>query len=193
MTPRKIVFTKDEVIKAAFLIIPEKGLQSVTARNVAKMLKSSVAPVYSHFESMEKLRGKAIRKGVERLFEYTRKKHTDRVFLNMGIGIALFARDERQLFKAIFLEGDEFRDIINRFLATLANEMKNDSRFTKMPDQHRNELLHKMWIFSFGLATLINTGVIKNSSKEFIVKMLLDVGSDVIGATFQKIKNELHL
>ncbi len=188
MSPPKTVFTKDDVIKAAFSIIQEKDLQSVTARNVAQKLKSSVAPVYSHFESMEKLREAAIRKGVERLFEYTRKKHTDRVFLNMGAGIALFARDERQLFKAIFLEGDEFRDIINRFLATLANEMKKDPRFVKMPDHHRNELLHKMWIFTLGLATLINTGVIKSNSKEFITKTLLDAGSDVIGATFQKIK-----
>ena len=50
--PPKVTFTKEDVIQAAFEIVQKRGVKLFTARRIAKKLKSSTAPVYSHFKSM---------------------------------------------------------------------------------------------------------------------------------------------
>ncbi|GAH58506.1 unnamed protein product, partial [marine sediment metagenome] len=43
------------MIEAAFRVILKHRLHNLTARNVAKELNSSVAPIYSYFDSMDNL------------------------------------------------------------------------------------------------------------------------------------------
>jgi len=53
--PRKTVYTKDDVIRAACDLVEECGLSCLTARAVANKLHSSTAPVYSNFNTMDEL------------------------------------------------------------------------------------------------------------------------------------------
>ena len=102
--PPKAKFSKEEIVQAAFNIVQQKGLPALTARRVARNLKSSTAPVYSYFQSMNQLEREVIAEAVDMLHQYTLRPYTDRVFLNMGTGIAIFARDQSNLFRALFLE-----------------------------------------------------------------------------------------
>ncbi|MEE9553480.1 MAG: TetR/AcrR family transcriptional regulator [candidate division Zixibacteria bacterium] len=180
--PPKTVFTKNDVIEAAFEIVQRQGMQALTARKVALELKSSTAPVYSNFESIKGLEREVIKKAKDLLLDYTKRPYTERVFLNMGTGCAIFAREHRKLFSAIFLERDDFRDIIDEFLESLRKEMVKDKRFTAMSPDRRDALLLKMWIFTHGLSTLICVGLSKDESNEYIINTLLAVGTAVIGA-----------
>ncbi len=72
-----------------------------------------------------------------------------------------------------------------RALRTLFREVK-DPRFTLLSSDERHVLLNKMWTFTHGLASLICVGLIKDCNQEFIIKTLMDVGADVIGATLAK-------
>ena len=178
--PPKITFTKEDVIQAAFEIVQEKGIKVLTARKVAEGLKSSTAPVYGCFKSMDELKRAVIRKVKDLLLQYITKPYTDRVFLNMETGIVLFARDHSELYSAIFIEGDDFKDIVDDFLNSMRKQIVIDSRFTTMSAEDRNALLTKMWIFTHGLATLICEGVIKNKGRKYIINTLSDVGTSVI-------------
>jgi hypothetical protein len=68
--------------------------------------------------------------------------------------------------------------------------MTKDSRFTSLSDSERQALLKKMWTFTHGLASLICVGLNKECDQACIIKSLLDVGTDVIGATLAKHKTE---
>ena len=166
-----------------------KGLQGLTARSIAGRLGSSTAPVYKHFTTMDDLAFEVIRETQKALLEYTSRPYTDRVFLNMGTGIAMFACDHRRLYRALLLEGPNYRDVVSEFLAILETEMNKDPRFTSLSTAEIHVLLHKMWTFTHGLASLICVGLIKDCNQEYIVKTLMDVGADVIGATLAKHKN----
>jgi hypothetical protein len=61
-----------------------------------------------------------------------------------------------------------------------------DTRFTMLSPEERRVLLGKMWTFTHGLASLISVGLIRDCNQDYIVKTLMDVGSDVIGATLAK-------
>ena len=120
------------------------------------------------------------------LLEYTSRPYTDRVFLNMGTGVAMFANEHRLLYRALMLERDRYSDVVNEFLDTLESELIKDSRFTSLSASERRILLRKMWTFTHGLASLICVGLIKDCSQEYIINTLLDIGSDVISTTLAK-------
>ncbi len=180
MMPPKITFTKEYIIQAAFEIVQEKGIKTLTARKVAEKLESSTAPVYSYVKSMDELKGTVIRKAKELLLQYMTKPYTDKVFVNIETGIVLFARDHTELYRAIFVEEDDFKDIVDEYLNAMRQQMVHDSRFTTMSPADKKAFLTKMWIFTYGLAAQVCDGVIKNCGKKNIIKMLSDVGSSVI-------------
>ncbi|MFW9817738.1 MAG: TetR/AcrR family transcriptional regulator, partial [Candidatus Thorarchaeota archaeon] len=188
--PPKTKYTREEVIKAAMSVVEKKGLSSLTARSVAFKLGSSTAPVYSHFATMDELAMGVIRETQQLLLEYTSRPYTVRVFLNMGTGVAMFACEHRKLYKALMLEGDSYGGVVNEFLDTLEFELVKDTRFRSLSDNERHVLLKKMWTFTHGLASLICVGLIKDCGRDYIIKTLMDVGADVIGATLAKHKND---
>ncbi len=184
--PPKNKYSKDEVIRAAVNVVEENGLDSLTARAIALKLDSSTAPVYSQFDTMDEL-ALCVVKGIEKsLLEYTTRAWTDRVFLNMGTGIAMYALEHPRLYRALMLEGDNYGDIVREFFDTLAAELPKDVRFKSLSAGERNVLLTKMWMFTHGLASLICVGLIKDCDKDYIIKALVDTGTDVIGATMAR-------
>lgn len=187
--PPKTKYTRSEVVEAAVRVVEEKGLRALTARRVATKLRSSTAPVYQHFTAMDELASAVVRKVQKSLLEYTSRPYTDRVFLNMGTGVALYACEHRRLYRALLLEGDGYSDVVGEFLDILESDMTKDTRFTSLSEGERRLLLRKMWTFTHGLASLICVGLIKDCSREYIIKTLVDVGTDVIGATLEKHRN----
>ena len=181
--PPKTRFIKENVIKAAYDIVEEQGLKALSARNVARRLKSSTAPVYKYFDTMDQLERAVAIKIKDLMIQYAGRPYTERIFLNMGTGYALFARDHKQLFRAIFLESDHFKDIVDEFFSHLKDEMANDPRFETLSVDKRGALLTKMQTFTHGLATMICVGLIEDDSEEYIINTLLDVGGAVISAT----------
>jgi AcrR family transcriptional regulator len=184
--PPKTKYTRNKVIKGALKVVEENGLDSLTARSVAGKLRSSTAPVYSHFATMDELALEVIRETQKLLLEYTSRPYTDRVFLNMGTGVAMFANEHPLLYRALMLESNSYGYVVSEFVDTLQAELIKDRRFVKLSDGERSVLLRKMWTFTHGLASLISVGFIKDCNQDYIVKTLMDVGSDVVGATLAK-------
>jgi len=184
--PPKEKYSRNDVIKAAFAIVEKKGFGELTARGIAKKLGSSTAPVYNHFTSMDKLAIEVIKKIKELLLDYTSRPYTERVFLNMGTGVVMFACEHKQLYRALLLEGDSFSDVVNEFLNILEAGLTKDERLQILSAEERHLLLQKMWTYTHGLASLICVGLIKNCNQDFIINNLLDIGADVIGSTIMK-------
>ncbi|MCP4581680.1 MAG: TetR/AcrR family transcriptional regulator [candidate division Zixibacteria bacterium] len=184
--PPKTRFNKEQVIKAAYDIVEKHGWKALSARGVAQKLKSSTAPVYRYFRTMDQLERAVIVEIKDLMIQYTSRPYTERVFLNMGTGYALFARDHKQLFRALFLESNHFKDIVDEIMLYLQEEMGNDPRFEPLSADIRGVLLTKMQTFTHGLATMICVGLINDDSEEYIINTLLDVGGAVIGATLAR-------
>jgi AcrR family transcriptional regulator len=184
--PPKIVFSREDVIQAAYDIVRAQGLKKLSARKIAVKLKSSTAPVYSQFSSMKELELEVLGKAEELLLQYTRKPYTDRVFLNMGTGYVIFAREHRELFRALFLGKDVSKGVFAEFKDYIRQDMLKDSRFIPMSVPDREALLQQMWIFTHGLAALVCVGLVEDNSDESISAAILDVGTIVVAAALAK-------
>lgn len=173
--PKKVIYKKEEIIEKAYEVLKESGLNSITARNLAKSLKTSPAPIYGYFSSMDILKDELIKKAKEQFLSYVTKEYTEKPFLNAGMGFVIFAREEKELFRSIFLMNSSYRDIISEFKTLIFEEIKKDSRFMGVEEEKKDWLFEKCWIYAHGFATLISMGFNKDSSDESIKTNLLDM------------------
>ncbi len=161
--PLKSSFTKDAFIDAAFEIVRTKGWENLTARSLAKELRCSTMPIYSYLKSMNSLYEELRKKAVDRLIAYQTTPRTGQVFLDMGVGYILFAKEEKNLFRFLHQrkEGeDRYLEIERRIresaLENLTQNMKADPTLEGLDERALRDVLMKMRIFTHGLAFLIN-------------------------------------
>lgn len=173
--PKKVIYTKEEIIDKAYEVLKESGLNTITARNLAKCLKTSPAPIYGYFSSMDLLKDELIKRAKGQFLSYVTINYTDKPFLNAGMGFVIFAREEKELFRSIFLMNSSYRDIISEFKTVIFEEIGKDNRFIKIDEDKKNWLFEKCWIYAHGFATLISMGFNKDSSDESIKNNLLDM------------------
>jgi hypothetical protein len=178
--PPKVTFTSDVVTAAGFEIVKERGFRELSARNIAGRLNSSTGPVYTAFSSMDSLKAEVLKMAESLLLEYAYRPYTKSVFLNMGTGITLFALENPVLFRSMFIESSGRATIFEECIRKMAAHLDEDELVSKLSEKGRAEVVNKMSIFTYGYASLICTGVIKDVDKKIIIKTMLDIGRDVI-------------
>lgn len=181
MPPKRVSFPREAVLDAALALVRERGFDALTARAVAERLGASVAPVYSAFGSMDALGREVLREARRRLDAHTREAYTDVPFLNIGVGIVVFAREEPALFRALFLTRHHFRDVLASFDASVLERMKADAMLRLLPDRSLRRLLDNVWLFTLGLAAAVIVGG-RPASTASIVRALRDAGNMMMHA-----------
>ena len=144
--PKKVLFSKELILDKSFELFKEEGIEAISARNVAKILDASPAPIYKSIGSMKNLKKELIKRAKDLFIEYLIKRRTGIKFLDIGMGISIFAREE----------------------------IKKDERLIKIDKEKQEELLVSCWVFAHGLSTLIATGFFKDPNDSFIEKSLRD-------------------
>ena len=167
--PKKVLFSKELILDKSFELFKEEGIEAISARNVAKILDASPAPIYKSIGSMKNLKKELIKRAKDLFIEYLIKRRTGIKFLDIGMGISIFAREEKQLFLQVFS-----KDKIEEFLNLISEEIKKDERLIKIDKEKQEELLVSCWVFAHGLSTLIATGFFKDPNDSFIEKSLRD-------------------
>ena len=91
------------------------------------------------------------------------------------MGFVIFAREESELFRAVFLMGNSDKEIILEFKDVIFSEVEKDERFKKVEEEKKEWLFNKCWTYTHGLATLTAMGLEKNNSNDGIKNNLLDL------------------
>jgi AcrR family transcriptional regulator len=180
MTPRETTFDRRTVLDAALSLVREKGWERLTARNIAKKLGASVAPVYSTYGSMESLEREILGEARRLLDESMAVSYTDDAFLNIGVGMVVFAREEAHLFGALFHARHSHGDIVDAIFAAILESMKTDPFLRLLSDASLERLLRNLGLYTLGLATSIVYGRREDPSTENIVRLLRNAGNMMI-------------
>ena len=99
---RKTQFSSKEIIEAATALAREAGWQEFSVKAVAAQIGSSTMPIYSQFESLDKLKDAVVVKGWELLMDYEGREYTGDVWVDQSIGYLNFAMEEQNLFQCMF-------------------------------------------------------------------------------------------
>ena len=155
--PRSKIVSREEILKAAAEIVRKEGEQALSVRAVAGELNCSTQPVYSVFGGMEELRAE--------LLEEAKRQYHVRIeaYLNaakcpryeaFGMGYVRFAREEKGLYRFLFLS-ERNADLIDPFFDDIVAEM---CALYHMSEETARAFHRDMAVFSYGLGALVNTG-----------------------------------
>ena len=161
--------SKDEIVDAAVEVLCDGGFSAVNARSVAKKLGCSTQPIYFSFRNMDELKAavseRAIKMHTMRVRDSLRiHEGNDSRYSSYGMGFVKFAAEEKQLFRWLYLEGEQPGAYQNDVLTSEIIDVIVDE-FGYCEDVARR--FHRdMVYFSYGLAILANTDHLNLTEKE---------------------------
>ena len=152
--------SKEQIINAAVDVLRDDGFSAINARSVAKKLGCSTQPIYFSFRNMEELKAalteRAIQMHTQRVRDSLRiHEGNDSRYSSYGMGFVKFAAEEKQLFRWLYLEGEQLgpyqNDVLtSEVISVITEEFGYEEDIARRFHQD-------MVYFTYGLAILANT------------------------------------
>lgn len=173
--PRKIQFTREEIIRAGMELARERGMDAVNARAVAQRLGASTQPLFREFASMEEIRGAVEQEAWALYGTYVHQKPEsmrDTPYLATGFQYIRFAREEPELFRLLFMCDRERQGRIKdpddenyEFVIGVAMEKTGYSY------ELAKRLHGAIWIYAHGLAVMLATRYFAFTDAELLASL----------------------
>jgi AcrR family transcriptional regulator len=190
--PPQNAFTREMFIEAAFKVVRAKGIEQLSARSLARELHCSTMPIYSYLKSMTQLKENLEQKAVDLLLAYQTTRRTHSPFLDMGLGYVLFARNEKYLFRFLFMGGEvnsrhkkSNRNFRQMAFSRLLPGMQEDPLLAGLDKLQSEKILIKMWIFVHGIAFLANSNALPDNDEKYLEELIHDTGRAVVMDTYK--------
>jgi AcrR family transcriptional regulator len=181
--------SREQIGREALDLVREKGWAALSARSLAARIGTSVGPIYSAFGSMDELQAYVL-DGAARVFDACiAAAGSGKNFLDMGIGLALFARDEPRLFEAL-VEGGAPKISLSQPCSTrgrfegyksgLKTRLEEDPFFRRIGPERRERIFERMWLFGLGFALALVHGYAGDRRDGAIADLMRSQGGIVI-------------
>ncbi len=173
--PPKVRITKEDIINAAIEIVRKDGAQAINARNLAAYLNCSTQPVFSNFKTMEELHFAVLKKANEMYEEYIKTEIESQnypPFKASGMAYIRFARDEKELFKLLYMR-DRTTETVEYYPQSTEHIKKLIQSNTGLNEEEVKLFHLESWLYVHGIATMFATGFL-DLEWELISKMLTD-------------------
>ena len=167
--PPKVKFQKEEIVSAAVNIARKKGIESVTAREVASELKVSTRPIFTWFDSIEQLKGEVYGQAKDCYRKYVQKGLAGPVpFLGVGQQYIRFAQEEPELYKLLFLTKPSEASGGAMEALQFSQDLVRESimRIYNVDEGLADRYFQNLWLVAFSFATLIVTDDCPYTDKE---------------------------
>ena len=173
--PPRVRVTKEDIVSSALELVRKKGAEGLNARELAAEMGCSTQPIFSNFAGMEELQSAVALAAYERYVAFLKNESKSGKYppyKAFGMAYIRFAREERELFKLLFMcdrggksidPTPDFVDSVNMIAA--ANGISRETA----------EQMHmEMWICVHGIATMHATSFL-SLDWDVISHMLSDV------------------
>ena len=158
---------KEQIINTAFEIARKEGYENLNARAIAKKLGVSTQPIFSNFKTMEDLKMEIIKKASSFYFDVLDEEEKRGKYPPLkarGMGYIRFAREERNLFKLLFMDKRQPGVAFPSDEATKEIGLISDALSFREDKASRMHAL--LWFFVHGIASLIVTESLKLSEED---------------------------
>ncbi len=162
--PPKAKFTREQISSAALNIIKEKGVESLSARELGRSLGSSACPIFTVFENMEEVSEAAKQLARDLYAEYINAGLKDTpAFKGVGMQYIKFAIEEPKLFQLLFMSEQQNKPNFQNVLPIIDENYSEillsvESSFG-VHDKIAEKLYQHLWIYTHGIAVLCATNM----------------------------------
>lgn len=173
--PPKFKFTREQIITTALDVTRKNGVAGLTARGLAAELGSSAKPIFGLFKNMEEVQNEVLSAANALYQSSIQNGMADNKYppyKASGIAYIQFAKEEKELFKLLFMRDrtgekiEENRKAIRPMLNIIIKNLgiSEDEAY----------LFHlELWLYVHGIATMIATNYLEWDI-DFIDKALTD-------------------
>lgn len=158
--PPKTRITREAIISASLNIIRESGIECLGARAVAKNLGCSTQPIFDQFNSMEELKNAVMLAAYtvyREKISFALKSQEYPPYKASGLAYIHFARDERNLFRWLFMRDRSKENISDSFAddnREVIDIIKAKTGFT----EETALMFHlENWVVVHGIASMLAT------------------------------------
>ena len=152
--------SKDVILDAEINVLRDDGYSAINARSVAKKLGCSTQPIYFSFRNMNELKAALTERAIQMHTQHVRDSlrihaGNDSRYSSYGMGFVKFAAEEKQLFRWLYLEGEQLGPyqndvLLSEVIAVIVDEFGYSEEVARRFHQD-------MVYFTYGLAILANT------------------------------------
>ena len=158
--PPKVKFLKEEIVSAAVAVVRRKGIDALTAREVAAELGVSTRPIFTYFDTMDQLRGEVYGCAKALYQDYILRGLAEPI-PNLGVGRAYirFAKEEPALYRLLYLTKPDNAVGGAMEALKLSQDLVRDSvmQVYHMDEETADSYFRDLWLVAFSIATLIVT------------------------------------
>ena len=175
--PPTIRFQKQEIVEAAPNVARRQGIDAVTAREVAKELRVSVGPIFTHYDTMDQLRCDVYETAKQRYRAYIERGLSGPIpFLGVWQQYLSFAKEEPELYRLLFLtrRGSVSGGAVEAMKFSQALARDSIMRIYGMDAHAADCFFRDIWLLAFSYATLIVT-----DDCPYTMDEMLAVGAEV--------------
>jgi AcrR family transcriptional regulator len=156
--PPRPKYSKEMILEAAFQLVKEQGIECLNARNIARILRSSIQPIFSYYENMAKLKDELFIMVNRYHVHYFEKMATDEYsIMNGAILYIEFAVEEPNLFRMLYMsngyQGKKINEIVEN--ATKKSLTDDDAIATGLNSPEKMRLLTDLWLYAHGIASML--------------------------------------
>ena len=160
MAPRN-KFTREEMIKVAMQVIRKYGYNALTAQRIADALGTSTRPIFTCFETMEKVKAEVYAEALKVYDDYINIGLKEKIpFFGVGMQYIRFAREEPELYRFLFLTRAQDKEhsvmkSMQHLQKLVCPKLMNIYRITA---EEADRYFRDLWLVAHSLSTLIVTG-----------------------------------
>ena len=178
--PPKVKITKDEIVTVTLDLLRRESEDAMNARSIASALGCSTQPVFSNFASMDELQGAV----ANAAYTYYRSFLAEEMqggkyppYKAYGMAYIRFAREEKQLFKVLFMCDRKGQPLLPS--ADFSESVDMIMRANGI-SREQAELLHmEMWSCVHGIGTMLATSFL-DLDEDLISRMISDIYQGLI-------------
>ena len=190
--PPVIKYSKEKILEIGLKMVEKNGIESISARNIAKELGCSICPIFSCFESMDSLKDELLNLIFERYSNYIKEgmNSDERAFKGAGLAYIKFAKENKNYFKALFMNKTD-----NNLEGLLKIDFNNKNilavicKSTGLNKKSALKLHKYNWIFVHGIAVMVATDYCVFTDDE-VSKMLTEEYIALLNKFKEELKNE---
>ena len=179
--PPKFKFTREQIVEAGLNLVRQGGWEALSTRSLADELGSSSRPIYSFFQSMAELEEEIVIRAVTLLQAHMEVERTGDPWHDHGIGYALFAMEEKHLFRSVNDEKhiDYYAKYGKMIWDTLTSSLAGYPPFQGLTEDQVYQVQLTRWLFAHGLAFQLSNPPSGLWNDQNIVSVMRE-GSDAI-------------
>ncbi|MDF7669129.1 MULTISPECIES: TetR/AcrR family transcriptional regulator [unclassified Lactobacillus] len=187
---RKKEIGRDKILNIAYKMIIRDGVESLTARNIAKEGHFSTQPIYLEFSSMDELKEEVLDRIAENLQDNVlQKEYTGKPLIDMDLSYIDYAQKHQNLFRATFVEGKLGSKRISNMLIDLGVKKFNEQyQDTDYDEEKIVNIVVANWITTIGIASLLVNEIATFSQTQVINVLTAQINDAILNDWLSKSK-----